>query len=67
MENLKKSKFIKVSDYSVMDLTDVVIMSADMMGTCLTFTFKNGTKHKENYEDFSAIDWLNKIQKELEA
>ena len=63
--NIKRTKFITVNNYSVMDLTDVVAVTSNEFGNAIHFLFKNGIKHTESYEDFSALDWLEKIKKEL--
>lgn len=65
MENIKKTKFVQVSNYSIMDLTDVIAVSTDEIYNSIYFLFKNGVNYTVSYDDFSALEWLEKIKKEL--
>lgn len=65
MENIKKTKFVQVSNYSIVDLTDVIAVSTNEICDHIKFLFKNGVNYTVSYDDFSALEWLEKIKKEL--
>ena len=51
----------QISNHSYIDMRKVISISANELENEIVFTFENGIKHIEYYENFDALKWLEKL------
>lgn len=52
---------LQVNEHSYINISKVIAITANEFENEIVFTFENGIKHIEHYENFNAIYWLEKI------